>query len=66
MSEDNDNKKLLKVLGLSLGLPSTVLAIGLVVVKLIQENVISTTLGIIIILAVIFNIFLLIFRNLKK
>jgi hypothetical protein len=66
MSEDNDNKKLLKVLGLSLGLPSTVLATGLVVVKLIQENVISTTLGIIIILAVIFNIFWLIFRNIKK
>ena len=66
MSEDNDNKKLLKVLGFSLGLPSTVLAIGLVVVKLIQENLISTTLGIIIILAVIFNIFWLIFRNLKK
>lgn len=66
MNEENNNKKLIKVLGLSLGLPSTVLAIGLVVVNLIQENVISTTLGIIIILAVIFNIFWLIFRNLKK
>ena len=67
MSEDKENtRKMLKVLGLSLGLPSTVLAIGLVVVYLIQEKVISTAFGIIIILAVIGNIFWLIFRNLKK
>jgi hypothetical protein len=66
MSEENDNKKLIKILGLSLGLPSTVLAIGLVVINLIKEDIISNTVGIIIILAVIINIFWLIFRNLKK
>jgi len=67
MSEEKENtKKMLKVLGLSLGLPSTVLGIGLVVVYLIQNNFISTPMGIFIILAVIGNIFWLIFKNLKK
>lgn len=67
MSEDkNETKKMLKVLGLSLGLPSTVLGIGLVVVYLIQNKTISTPVGVFIILAVVGNIFWLIFKNLKK
>lgn len=67
MSEDKEEtKRMLKVLGLSLGLPSTVLGIGLVIVYLIQNKTISTTLGVVILIAVIGNIFWLIFRNLKK
>jgi len=61
-----ENKKLLKVLALSLGLPSTVLAVGLVIVYLIQEKIISTGLGVTIIVIVVANIFWLIFKNLKK
>lgn len=67
MSEDqNETRKMLKVLGLSLGLPSTVLGIGLVIVYLIQNKIISTPVGVFILIAVIGNIFWLIFKNLKK
>lgn len=62
----DENKKLLKVLALSLGLPSTVLGVGLVIVYLIQEKIISTALGVTVLVLVVANIFWLIFKNLKK
>lgn len=61
-----ENTKLLKVLALSLGLPSTVLGVGLFVVYLIKEKIISTGLGVAVIVITVLNIFYLIFKNLRK
>lgn len=60
------DKKLLAVMGLALALPSTVLAVAWVVLELIDAGVIGYTGGILIILAVIANIFFLMFKHLRK
>lgn len=51
------NKDLIKILGLCIALPTTVLGIGLLVSMLIEKKLISTPIGIIIIVLVIASIF---------
>lgn len=53
-------------MGLAMALPSTVLAVAWVVLGLIDKGVIGYGVGITIILAVIANIFFLMFRHLSK
>lgn len=60
------DKNLLVVLGLATALPSSVLAVAGIVYYLIEAKIIGNTTGLIIILAVIFNIFFLMFRHLRK
>lgn len=61
------NKDLLKIMGLCIILPSTILTVGLVVSELISANIISTPVGIGIILSVIVAIFYKILKiNNKK
>lgn len=61
-----EKKKLVVVLGLSVGLPSTILGICLFVMKLIDEQVVSKSQGLIIILIVVINIFYLMVRSVLK
>lgn len=60
------DKNLLAVMALALALPSSILAVAAVVYKLIEQNLVSNMTGLIIILAVIFNIFFLMFKHLRK
>ena len=60
------DKQMLAVLGLAMALPSSILAVAGAVYYLIEEEMISDTTGLLIILAVIFNIFFLMFRHLRK
>ncbi len=62
----NIDKKLLAVLGLAMALPTSVLAVAIVVYELIEAKLIGNGTGLIIILAVIFNIFFLMFKHLRK
>ncbi|MEX0798340.1 MAG: hypothetical protein WD025_02795 [Bacteriovoracaceae bacterium] len=62
----NFDKQLLVVLGLAMALPSAILAVSAVVYHLIEAKLISNTVGLVIILAVIFNIFFLMFKRLRK
>ena len=54
------------VMGLAMALPSTVLAVAWVVLELMKADMLSPAAGMAIILAVIVNIFILIFRQLRK
>ena len=60
------DKNLLAVMALALALPSSILAVAAVVYKLIEQNLVSNMTALIIILAVIFNIFFLMFKHLRK
>jgi hypothetical protein len=60
------NNKSLIVLGLALALPSTLLGVGVSIVYLIQQKIISQTVGLLIIVAVVFNTFYLMMRYAKK
>lgn len=60
------DKNLMAVMGLALALPSSILAVAAVVYNLIEKKLISNMTGLIIILVVIFNIFFLMFKHLRK
>lgn len=57
------NKKVLTVLALSLGLPTTILGVSYLVYYLIQEKIISSNVGLFILVAVVGNMLYLIIRN---
>lgn len=60
------DKKLLAIMGLAMALPTTVLAVAYVIYKLIEEGMISSEMGIALLVAVIANFFFLMFRYLRK
>ncbi|MBC77282.1 MAG: hypothetical protein CME64_14825 [Halobacteriovoraceae bacterium] len=60
------DKNLLAVMGLALALPTSILAVAAVVYQLIEKEIIGNMAGLGIILAVIFNIFFLMFKHLRK
>lgn len=61
----SENKKGLKVLALAMGLPTSILGVAFFVYYLIENKIVSNEIGLLIILAVIFNTFFLIFKALK-
>ena len=60
------DKNLLAVMGLALALPTSILAVAAVVYQLIEKEIIGNMEGLGIILAVIFNIFFMMFKHLRK
>lgn len=62
----NNSKKYLMVMGLALGLPSTILGVASFVIYLIDKKIISNTMGLIIIVLVIINVFYLMIRSVSK
>jgi hypothetical protein len=62
----NDKPNIVKILGLAIGLPSTILGIFFFIYFLIQEKLISTNVGLILIVLVIANIFYLMIRYAVK
>lgn len=60
------NKRHWMVMGLALGLPSTILGVFGFIYLLVQKGYISWTVGLILILLVTINIFYLIFRYARK
>lgn len=60
------DKKLLAVMALALALPTTVLIVSWIVLELIKKELIGNTTGLLIILAVIVNIFYMMFKHLGK
>lgn len=62
----NNSKKYLAIMGLALALPSSILGVAAFVIYLIDEKIISNTVGIILIVLVIFNIFYLMIRSVSK
>jgi hypothetical protein len=62
----NNKPNIIKIVGLAIGLPSTILGIFFFIYFLIQEKIISTNLGLILIVLVIVNIFYLMIRYAVK
>jgi small-conductance mechanosensitive channel len=62
----SNKKKYMMVMGLALGLPSTILGISLFVYYLMEQKIISHTVGLIIIVLVVVNIFYLMIRSVSK
>lgn len=60
------DKKLLAVMGLAMALPTSILAVSYVVYQLIEKKLISSGVGVTIIVAFVLNMFILMFRNLRK
>lgn len=58
----NEKPQIMKVLGLAIGLPSTILGIFFFIYYLIQEEIISTMLGLTLLVLVIINVFYLMIR----
>ena len=65
MSEKQEKNPLL-VLGLALGLPSTILGVSLGILYLIKHNFISKNSGIFLIIAVVANTFFLMIKYTKR
>ncbi|MAX67927.1 MAG: hypothetical protein QF441_15175 [Bacteriovoracaceae bacterium] len=65
MKED-DGPNILKVVGLAVGLPSSILGVFGLVYYLIHEEIISTAIGLGLILAIIFYTFFLMLRYANK
>lgn len=62
MSETNANKNIIKILGIALALPSTILGVAFSVYYLIEEKIISQEIGLIVILIVVAYFFYLMVR----
>lgn len=62
----SDKKKYLMVMGLAMALPSTILGVFAFVYYLIEEKIISNTLGLVLIILVIINVFYLMIRSVTK
>lgn len=60
------NRKHLIVMGLALGLPSTILGVFGFIYLLVQKGYINWTVALVLLLLVIFNMFYLIFRYARK
>jgi hypothetical protein len=66
MSDDGKESNPLVVLGLALGLPTTILAVALTVFHFVKEGYISQTVGLLIVIAVVINTFYLMLRYSKR
>lgn len=63
---DSDGIKFMKIMGLTMALPSTIIGVSYFAYLLIEKGIIPSWLGLVIILVAIGNIFFLIIRGLKN
>ncbi len=67
MKSDDNKQNILKIVGLAVGLPSSILGVFIIIYILVEKNIITATLGLVIILIVItYTFYLMIRYALKK
>lgn len=66
MSEENEKSNILKVVGLAMGLPSTILGVFALIYYLMNKNYISSGVAILIIVSIILYTFYLMIKYAAK